>query len=92
MSTPSVRVAAVAPPAPVEDEPIYHTPDDQRPRLSFPAKNLPHISMASLRQLREDQREDLRQLREESAGRGHRCGWAHLCGRATVGDGGDDVE
>ena len=32
---PSVRVAAVAPPAPVEDEPIYHNPDGQRPRLSL---------------------------------------------------------
>ena len=54
MSTPSVRVAAVAPPAPVEDEPIYHNPDGQRPRLSFPARNLPHIIMAILRQFKED--------------------------------------
>ena len=51
---PSVRVAAVAPPAPVEDEPIYHNPDGQRPRLSFPARNLPHIIMAILRQFKED--------------------------------------
>ena len=41
-------------PAPVEDEPIYHAPDDQSPGLSFPARNLPHIIQAILRQVSSD--------------------------------------
>jgi hypothetical protein len=45
------RAPACEPCAHEGDEPIYHAPDDQRPRLSFPAKNLPFIIEAIQRWL-----------------------------------------